>query len=169
MSDAQENAPPRDVLGGPIPGEGPLLGIDYGTVRVGVAAAMIFDIVHPAGFVDAEPREAMLRRIKAMAEDRQCVGLVVGLPYNMDGSEGPSAAAARKLGADLHRVVGLPVAFHDERLTSDEAQKKIGEMGLTRKKRKARVDAVAAMGILQGYLAERADRLRRRAPGADGT
>ncbi|MCZ7648533.1 MAG: Holliday junction resolvase RuvX [Planctomycetota bacterium] len=134
--------------------KGPLLGVDPGTKRVGIASATLLGTVHPVCYLDAEPRDALFRRIKALAEDRQCVGLVVGLPIDMNGGEGKAAQAARAFGAELERFTGLPVAFSDERLTSHSAEKKVGELGLTRKKRKARVDAVAAALLLEGYLAE---------------
>lgn len=130
----------------------PLLGIDPGTVRVGLAVAGPLGIPTPLGFLNAEPRADLLRKIAAVAAERDCKGVVVGLPYNMDGTEGPSAKFAREMGAAIAEATKLPVAFCDERLTSYAAEKKIGEMNLTRKKRKARVDAVAAAGILEAYL-----------------
>ena len=141
-----------------LPLEGPLLGIDPGTKRVGIAVLNILDLVTPVGCFAAEPRAVLLKMISAAAHDRGCVGLVVGLPINMDGSEGPAARAAREFGAQLAAASGLPVDFCDERLTSFEAEHKVGELGLTRKKRKARVDALAAAGILQAYLEERRQR-----------
>lgn len=136
----------------------PLLGIDPGTVRVGVASAGGLGIVTPVGFLNAEPRAELLANIAALARERDCRGIIVGLPVNMDGTEGPSAEFARRMGAEIAAATGLPVAFCDERLTSYIAQKKIGELGLTRKKRKARVDAVAAAGILETYLAQGTER-----------
>ena len=102
--------------------EGPLLAVDPGTKRVGIAASTILGTVHPVGFLEAEPREAMLRNLKTLAQDRDCVGIVVGLPINMDGSEGPAAKSARELGAQIAQVTGLPVDFSDERLTSHAAE-----------------------------------------------
>jgi putative Holliday junction resolvase len=97
----------------------------------------------------------MLRNLKALANDRDCVGIVVGLPINMDGSEGPAAQSARKLGAQIEQATGLPVDFSDERLTSHAAEVALGPMELTRKKKKGRTDAVAAALLLQSYLSER--------------
>ena len=134
---------------------GPLLGVDLGTKRVGIASVNALGIVMPVGYFNAEPRSALLRQLATAAHDRQCIGIVVGLPINMDGSIGPAAKAAYALGAELASASKLPVDFCDERLTSFEAEHKVGELGLTRKKRKARVDAVAAAGILESYLAER--------------
>jgi putative Holliday junction resolvase len=131
-----------------------LLAVDPGTKRVGLAVASLLGIATPVGFLNAEPKAELLRKIAAVAKDRECKGIVVGLPINMDGTEGPAAKSARAFGAELAAATGLPVDFCDERLTSFAAEKKIGEMGLTRAKRKARVDAVAAAGILEAYLAE---------------
>src|SRR5512146_3038851 len=97
----------------------------------------------------------MLRNLKALASDRDSVGIIVGLPINMDGSEGPAAKAARELGAQIAQVTGLPVDFSDERLTSHAAEVALGPMELTRKKKKGRTDAVAAALLLQSYLSER--------------
>lgn len=138
-----------------LPLEGPLLGLDPGHKRVGVAVVGPLGIPTPIGFLYAEPRAKLLAQIAALAADRQCVGIVVGLPINMDDSEGPAAKAARGLGAEIAQASGLPVDFCDERLTSFAAEAKAAELGLTRRKRKARVDALAAAGILEGYLAER--------------
>ncbi|GMV82558.1 MAG: putative pre-16S rRNA nuclease [Planctomycetota bacterium] len=143
--------------------EGPLLGLDPGTVRVGVASASLLGTVHPVCYLDAEPRDRLLQEIAALARDRQCVGIVVGLPINMNDSEGPAAKSARAFGAEVASATGLPVDFSDERLTSYSAQQKIGALGLTRKKRKARVDAVAAALLLESYVEERAARKLREA------
>jgi putative holliday junction resolvase len=140
--------------------DGPLLAVDPGTKRVGIAASTILGTVHPVGFLDAEPRDAMLRNLGALARDRDCVGIIVGLPINMDGSEGPAAKAARELGALVAESTGLPVDFSDERLTSHAAEIALGPMELTRKKKKGRTDAVAAALLLQSYLSERKGRKR---------
>ena len=136
--------------------DGPILGVDPGTVRVGVAASTILGTIHPVGFLDAEPREAMLKNLATLAQNRDSVGIVVGLPINMDGTEGPAAKAARKLGAEIATATGLPVAFADERLTSHAAEIALAPMQLTRKKKKARTDAVAAALLLETYISDRA-------------
>ena len=135
-----------------IPADGPLLGIDPGAKRMGVAAVGLLGIVTPVGMVEAQPEEEMLRALAALAEERDCVGIVVGLPLNMDGTEGPAARACRAIGARIAEATGLPVAFHDERRSSIAASRKLGPLGLTHKKRKAKLDAVAAATILESYL-----------------
>lgn len=133
-----------------------LLAVDPGDKRVGVAAVGPLGIVKPVATLDAHPRAAMLVRLAELASDRDAVGIVVGLPLNMDGTEGPAARAARALGEEIVQATGLRVVFHDERLTSIDASQRLGALGLTRAQRKQRLDAVAAAAILEGYLASRA-------------
>ena len=143
----------------PIPLDGPILGLDPGGKRVGVAVLSFLGTVHPIGKLAAEPRAMLLRQINALAIDRQCVGIVIGLPLNMDGSESQQSKLARKLGAEIAEATQLPIEFCDERLTSWSAEHSLQELGYTRKRVKNRVDAVAACGILSSYLEERKMRL----------
>jgi putative Holliday junction resolvase len=133
----------------------PLLAIDPGHKRVGLAASTELGSVHPVGVLDAEPRDRLLKDIEQHARLRGCAKLIIGLPVNMDGSEGPSAKASRELGEALVQATGLCVEYFDERLTSHEAEGMLAGLGLTRRQRKARVDAIAAARILQGYLDQR--------------
>ncbi len=136
-----------------IPSTGRLLGVDFGTVRVGLA------ITDPDRIL-ASPLETYTRR--SLAEDalylgklvsaERIVGLIVGLPLHMGGEEGIKAKEARDYGASLGTLTGLPVTFWDERCTSAAAEDALQGAGLTKKKRKARVDRVAAQLILQGYI-----------------
>ena len=139
----------------PVTPAGPLLGLDLGARRVGVAVSGALEIAHPLGFLDAKPQARLLERLAQLARCKGCVRIVVGLPLNMDGSEGPAARAARALGAEIARATGLPVDYSDERLTSFAAERSLAALNLTRGKRKGRVDAVAAALMLEGYLAER--------------
>ena len=148
----------------PFPIDGPILGVDPGKKRVGIAVATFMGTVHPIGKLAAEPRAMLLKQIHALAQDRQCIGIVVGLPLNMDGSEGPQAKLARQLGDDIAKATHIPIDFCDERLTSWDAEKSLSELGYTKKKMKARVDAVAACGILSSYLEER--KMKNRTPAA---
>jgi putative Holliday junction resolvase len=136
-----------------LPPKGRLLGIDYGTVRVGLAVCDTDRKV-------ASPLATYLRRtpavdgeyFKRVKTNEGVVGLVVGLPISLNGTEGPSAKEARDYGAWLVSVMDLPIAFSDERFTSFVAESALLEAGLTNKKRKAKVDRVAAQIMLQGYL-----------------
>ena len=132
-----------------------VLGIDPGSRRVGLAVSGPLGLAHPLGSVEAEPRKEMLERVRKLAAERGCAGLVVGLPINMDGSEGPAARAARALGEELARVTGLPVDFYDERLTSRAAARSLAAAGFRGRRGKARTDEVAAAMVLEGYLARR--------------
>jgi putative Holliday junction resolvase len=128
------------------------LGVDYGTVRVGVAVGQAGSIVSPVEVLDAEPAEQLAAGIARLAGDYGAVGVVVGLPLNMDDTEGPQAALTRAAAVELAERTGLDVRLWDERLTSfaaDEAL--IGQW--TRKKRKARQDALAAAAILRDFFA----------------
>jgi putative Holliday junction resolvase len=154
-------APGTAPSGAPIPLQGPLLGLDAGEKRVGVSAASALGIALPLGFLEARPRAALLEKIRDLARDRQCVGLVIGLPLNMDGSEGPAARRARDLGAEAGAATGLPVEMWDERLSTFEAERKLAESPFKMRRRKGRVDAVAAAGILQSFLSERVERAKK--------
>ncbi|MBX9581118.1 MAG: Holliday junction resolvase RuvX [Gemmataceae bacterium] len=132
---------------------GRLLGVDYGTVRVGLA------VTDPDRII-ASPLETLTRRDEAadaayfhrLVAAERVAGLVVGLPMHTGGEEGAKAAEARRYGAWLAAVTGLPVVFWDERFTSSLAEDALLAAGLTKKRRKARVDRVAAQLILQAYI-----------------
>jgi putative Holliday junction resolvase len=132
---------------------GRLLALDVGDVRIGLA-------VCDRDRVMASPYDQYTRRSDAkdaeyfrqMVAAEQIVGLVVGLPINMNGTEGPKAVAYRKYGEWLAGVLNLPVAFFDERLTTHAAQGILVDAGLSRQKRKERLDKLAATLILQSYL-----------------
>lgn len=133
--------------------KGRLLGIDFGTVRVGLAVsdpdriiASPLDTLTRGG--DAADAAYFTRVVAA----EKVVGLVVGLPLHTRGNEGTKAAEARDYGAWLGSVTGLPVVFWDERFTTALADDAFREAKLGHKKRKERRDRVAAVLILQGYL-----------------
>lgn len=132
---------------------GRLLALDVGDVRIGLA-------VCDRDRVLASPYDQYTRRTPAkdaeffrqLVAAEQIVGLVVGLPLNMDGTEGPKAKAYREYGHWLAGVLGLPVAFMDERLTTHAAAGMLMDAGLKRQKRKEKLDKLAATLILQAYL-----------------
>jgi putative holliday junction resolvase len=132
---------------------GRLLGVDYGTVRVGLAVSDPDRIVASplATYTrrDADADAAYFRRVVA---DEQIVALVVGLPIHNDGREGIKAKEAREYGAWLGQVTGLPVAFYDERFTTVQAEAALWDAGLTHKRRKERRDRVAAQMLLRAYI-----------------
>ena len=102
--------------------------------------------------VNEHNRERLVERLAALAQESRAELLAVGLPRNMDGTEGESAQNAREIGALLEEAAGLPVAFVDERGTTVTAHGYLNETNTRGKRRKAVVDAVAATVILQNYL-----------------
>ncbi|MBI4881042.1 MAG: Holliday junction resolvase RuvX [Planctomycetes bacterium] len=131
-----------------------ILAIDYGRRRIGLAACDPLGITaQPIGAHEGTPEEALAAILRLCAE-RQVERIVVGLPLNMDGSEGEMAREVRGFAAKLAQATRLPVDFSDERLTSWEAEGRLREMGRRRKRKgdKGRVDAMAAAQILRDYL-----------------
>ncbi len=128
------------------------LGIDHGTKRIGVAAGSSADgIATPLTVIRATPPEAAIEQILNLAEDYGAEGIVVGWPLNMDDTEGPQGKLARAMASQLAGATKLDVRLWDERLSSFEADQALAGK-LTRKKKKARQDAVAAAFILREFL-----------------
>ena len=129
------------------------LGIDPGTRRLGVAVGHTSPgIATPLKTVAAEPRPRALEAIAQLAEEYEAGGIVVGWPLNMDDTEGPQARHARVLAGEIADATHLDVRMWDERLSSFTADEALAGM-MTRKKRRARQDAVAAATILQDFFA----------------
>lgn len=142
------------------------LGIDHGVRRIGVAAGDTGSgIASPAAVLDARPAARAFDAIARLAADHHADGVVVGLPLNMDGSEGPQARQARRFARQLQRQTGLDVRLWDERLSSFEADRALAGR-YTRKQKKARQDAVAAAAFLREFLSQGGPD---RAPGPSGT
>ena len=136
-----------------IPSEGRLAGIDYGTVRIGIA-------ISDAGRHLASPYEnytradasADQRRFLRLVQEEEIVGFVVGLPVYASGDESQKSYEARQFGQWLKDISSLPVVFFDERYTSVQAEQILGEAQLTSKKRKKRLDMLAAQIMLEAFL-----------------
>ena len=130
---------------------GKLLGLDHGDKRFGIALS-------DAGKVIATPRRvvegvaAFWDAIGSLVEEEDIEAVVLGLPLNMDGSEGPRARKVIEFSRELEKRTGLQVYFWDERLSSFEAESILSEAGVHGRRRKGKVDMVAAQIILQGYL-----------------
>jgi len=136
-----------------LPPRGRLLGVDFGTVRVGLAVSDPDRLI--ASPLDTRTRAGDAADAAYFAQvvaAERVVGLVVGLPLHARGNEGTKAAEARQFGAWLGSVTGLPVVFWDERFTTALADDAFREAKLSHKKRKDRRDRVAAVLILQGFL-----------------
>jgi putative Holliday junction resolvase len=148
LADAAPHLPPR----------GSLLGLDLGTKTIGVAtsdadrrlATGVETIARTSFTQDA-------KRLLALAAERRCTGFVLGLPLNMDGSEGPRAQSVRAFARNFSKLTELPIALWDERLSTAAVERELISADVSRKKRAAVIDQHAAMFILQGAL----DRLSR--------
>ena len=137
-----------------------LMGLDFGTKTIGVAVSDILRATAtPLMTVKRKKFTSDVAELTGIATDRQITGLVVGLPKNMDGSEGPRAQSTRAFLRNLsrHEVFGpLPMLLWDERLSTVAAERALLEADTSRKRRAEVIDHVAAAYILQGAL----DRLR---------
>ena len=130
-----------------------LLGVDYGSVRIGLAVSdPERRLASPLAVYERRGRERDAEYFHALTAAEEIGVLVVGLPVHLDGREGQKAAEARTFGAWLAETTGLPVVFWDERFSTVEAESALWQAGLTHKKRKARRDRVAAQILLQAYL-----------------
>lgn len=131
---------------------GPLLGIDVGTVRIGVAASDA-DGVLAVPVATVRRGRGDLDEIVVLARERGVAGLVVGLPLTLSGQEGPAARASRAFATDLaRRVAPTPVRLVDERLTTASAARGLRDAGVSGRRSRHLVDQVAATAILQGAL-----------------
>ena len=131
-----------------------VMGIDYGDARTGVAISdLLCSIVGSTAVVPSRNREKAMADIVRLAKENGVGEIVVGLPKNMDGTEGPRAELCRSFARELEEASGLPVAMWDERRTTVEAHNILSAHNYHGQKRKNTVDAVAASLILEGYLA----------------
>lgn len=130
-----------------------IMGVDLGHARTGIAVCDKREILaSPVKVITAYTNEKVAAEAAALAKELRVEKIVVGLPRNMDGSEGESAQNARAFAALLQESTGLPVVMQDERGTTVTAHGYLNETNVRGKKRKQTVDAVAAVIILQNYL-----------------
>lgn len=127
-----------------------VLGIDFGTKRVGLAISDGLGVL--ASPLDVVPRDRIVDVVQSIAMEMDVAKIVLGLPTALGGHEGTSAEEARSLGKDLHKATGLPVVYHDERFTSRMAETALLGKGMKRRDRRQNVDKIAAAIILQDYL-----------------
>ena len=133
-----------------------IMGIDYGDARTGVAISDILcSIVGSTTVIPSRNQEKAIADIVNIAKNNGVTEIVVGLPRNMNGTEGPRAEACKAFAELLKEATGLPVAMWDERRTTVEAHNILSAHNYHGQKRKNTVDAVAASLILEGYLAFR--------------
>ena len=130
-----------------------IMGIDYGDSRTGVAISdLLCSIVGTTYVIRSRNTQKALDDILQLIKQNDVGRIVVGLPKNMDGTEGPRAVLCREFAQKLETLTGLPVAMWDERRTTVEAHNILSQHNYHGKKRKETVDAVAASLILSGYL-----------------
>ena len=133
-----------------------IMGIDYGDARTGVAISdLLCGIVGTTAVVNSHNTEKAIADIVRMAKENSVGEIVVGLPRNMDGTEGARAELCRDFARQLEEATGLKTVMWDERRTTVEAHNILSQHNYHGKKRKNTVDAVAASLILEGYLAFR--------------
>jgi len=131
-----------------------IMGIDYGDARTGVAISdLLCSIVGSTYVVPSRNTEKAIADIVKLCRDNMVGEIVVGLPKNMDGTEGIRAELCREFAEKLKEATGLSVAMWDERRTTVEAHNILSQHNYHGKKRKNTVDAVAASLILEGYMA----------------
>ena len=140
----------------------PIAALDLGRRRIGVAVTDAAAMgAHPVGIVERRALKHDLDAIAAMLRDRDVSTIVVGLPLNMDGSEGPAASGARKFAERLAASLGVTVEMFDERLTSFEARERLADMPARKGARKTGLDALAAVVILEGWIEAHPDKVPR--------
>jgi len=128
--------------------------IDLGDKRTGLAVCDSDEILaSPLAVIEGQKN--LQDEIIKIAHQHQAEGLVFGLPLNMDGSEGERAVQARDFAEKIKSKTSLPVFFQDERLSSYSASQKLSRTGLTHKKKKDKIDAIAAAEILKEFIAAR--------------
>ena len=131
-----------------------IMGIDYGDARTGIAISdLLCSIVGSTTVIHSRKPEKTLVEIQKLVAEHDVGKIVMGLPKNMDGSEGPRAELCREFAEQVRQATGLEVALWDERRTTVEAHNILSDHNYHGKKRKNTVDAVAASLILEGYLA----------------
>ena len=134
-----------------------ILAVDYGDARTGIAISdLLCSIVGSTTVIHSRNQDKTLEEILKLVKENGVGEIVMGLPRNMDGSEGPRAELCRAFAARLEETSGLKVALWDERRTTVEAHNILSQHNYHGKKRKNTVDAVAASLILEGYLGFRA-------------
>jgi putative Holliday junction resolvase len=136
-----------------LPVRGALIGLDLGSKTIGVAASdPDRRVAAPVETIARRRFNLDARRILDLAAERRAAGLVLGLPINMDGSEGPRAQATRAFARNLARLTALPIALWDERLSTAAVERALIAADASRAKRRSVIDQHAAAYILQGAL-----------------
>ncbi|QDT92013.1 Holliday junction resolvase RuvX [Gimesia algae] len=150
MSNTSETGQPFEAE---FPPEGRLLGLDYGTKRVGIAISTFEqNIASPLDNYHRQNLQQDQKHLSKIITEYQCKGLVVGLPVHMSGDEGQKAKEARQFGNWVSQFAEIPVSYWDERYSSATAEEFLANLNMSRNKRKAYLDKLAAQIILQAFL-----------------
>ena len=136
-----------------LPASGALAGLDFGDKTIGIAVSDLRrQVATPLSTIRRVKFTEDADALMALCTARGIAGLILGLPRNMDGSEGPRAQATRAFARNLSRLTALPIGFWDERLSTVAAERALLEADTSRKRRSEVIDHVAAGYILQGAL-----------------
>lgn len=139
-----------------LPRKGRLIGIDYGTKRVGVSVSDQFqEFSSPLHNYQRNGRQADERFFRNLTEEYEAVGFVVGLPIHLSGDESEKSREAREYARWLTNLTSLPHTFQDERFSSVSAESMLLQTAMTKKQRSARIDKLAAQILLQQYIDSR--------------
>ena len=144
-----DSSPPESV----VPVTGRLMGVDYGTKRLGFAVCNAEQtIASPVENYTRQTAAIDAKCVQRLVSEYRIVGLVVGLPVHLSGQDSQKSREARTFGNWLQQVANLPVVYSDERYSSSFAEEHLMSLSFSKKKRKARLDMLAAQVILQGFL-----------------
>lgn len=133
--------------------------LDYGRARIGVAVEDELGLLaHPRDFIPAQPPQRALRQIVALARQENITLFLIGLPRNMDGTEGLSARRVRQFAEQLQQLAQIPIELVDERWSTVQAQARLHESGLDARRSRAKIDSASAAILLQSWLDGRGHR-----------
>jgi len=138
-----------------------ILAIDHGTRRMGIAISdELAVIAQPLEFIPAEPFADFLTRLREILREKQVELILIGMPRNMDGSYGPAALKVQEFVAVLKDAITIPIQTLDERLTTVQAHRALGQAGVRSHNRREKVDRSAAAILLQSHLDIRSNGVR---------
>jgi len=153
-ADLTSSEPTKDVSPGGPATAGRLVALDLGTKRVGVAVSDELRITaRPLPLIERHSWKDLLHRVASIIEAYDARGLVIGLPLNMDGAEGPAAAEAKRIAENFRRSLNVPVYLQDERLTSHAAGAVMKSEGVRAEEVEGRIDSESAAIILRDFMA----------------
>ena len=152
MSHRKPAENPRDLLPDLKPSQR-LLGLDVGAKTIGIALSDLSRIIaSPTTTIRRTKFRADVAQLKALIEEHEIAALIIGMPFNMDGSEGPRCQSVRQFAANVLEVIDIPAALWDERLSTVTAERVLLEADMSRKRRAEVIDKMAAAVILQSAL-----------------